>query len=258
MAIATTFAKGLKVLELFTIERPYLTLRQVAELAKLSKPTALRLLSTLECSGFLMRDNSKAYCLGMKLLELGNFVAERLDVRAVALPHMEELSIRVDQAVNLVIRDGLEGVYIEKRETNHPVRMYTRIGRRAPLYAGACPRALIAFLAERELEQVLSQLTFLPITPTTPASREALAELIRQERVQGYCFSQGELHEGTAAIAMPVRDHHAKVVASISIAGPVGSFVPEKIEYLVRSLQRSARAISHDLGFQQKGDTHGR
>lgn len=258
MPIAATFAKGLKVLELFTIERPYLTLRQVAELAELSKPTALRLLTTLENSGFLMRDKSKAYCLGMKLLELGNFVAERLDVRAVALPHMEELSVRVDQAVNLVIRDGLEGVYIEKRETNHPVRMYTRIGRRAPLYAGACPRALIAFLPDRELEQVLSQLVFVPITPTTLASREALAEVIRTERAQGYCYSQGELYAGTAAIAMPVRDHSSKVVASMSIAGPVSSFVPEKLEYLVRSLQRAVQALSQDLGCPQKGSVHGK
>jgi len=255
--IASTFAKGLKLLELFTIERPYLTLRQVAELSELSKPTALRLLTTLENGGFLMRDKSKAYCLGMKLLELGNYVAERIDMRAVALPHMEELSVRVDQAVNLVIRDGLDGVYIEKRETNHPVRMYTRIGRRAPLYAGACPRALIAFLPERELEQVLSQLVFVPITTTTIASREALNEMIRVERAQGYCYSHGELYAGTAAIAMPIRDHSAKVVASLSIAGPSSSFVPEKLEYLVRSLQWAVQALSQDLGYTPKGSGNG-
>jgi len=252
MAIATTFAKGLMVLDLFTVERPRLTLRQVTELADLSKPTALRLLNTLEEKGFLMRDKSKAYCLGMKLLEMGNLVAERLCVRAAAIPHMEELSIMVDQAVNLVIRDGLEAVYIEKRETSHPVRMYTRIGRRAPLYAGACPRALIAFLPERELAEIMGKLTFVLVTPTTPSSAGALEEVIRQERKQGYTYSHGELHEGTAAIAMPVRDHSAKVVASLSVVGPMGSFIPEKREYLVRALLRAVQALSLELGFVAK------
>lgn len=252
MAIATTFAKGLMVLELFTVERPRLTLRQVAELADLSKPTALRLLNTLEDKGFLMRDKSKAYCLGMKLLELGNLVAERLDVRAAAIPYMEELSVMADQAVNLVIRDGLEGVYIEKRETSHPVRLYTRIGRRAPLYAGACPRALLAFLPERERAEIVAQLKFIAVTATTPATASALEEVMKQEREQGYTLSLGELHEGTAALAMPVRDHTDRVVASISIAGPLGSFIPEKRDYLVRALQRSVRALSQELGFVAK------
>ena len=86
MSIANTFDKGLKLLDLFTAERPKLTLRDVAEISGLSKPTALRLLNTLEANGYLMRDRSKAYCLGLKFLELGNCVAERLDIRAVALP----------------------------------------------------------------------------------------------------------------------------------------------------------------------------
>ena len=87
LSIANTFDKGLKLLDLFTTERPKLTLRDAAEISGLSKPTALRLLNTLEANGYLMRDKSKAYCLGLKFLELGNCVAERLDIRAVALPH---------------------------------------------------------------------------------------------------------------------------------------------------------------------------
>ena len=249
MSIANTFDKGLKLLDLFTAERPRLTLRDVAEISGLSKPTALRLLNTLEANGYLTRDRSKAYCLGLKFLELGNCVAERLDIRAVALPHMEELLIYSDQAVNLVIRDGLEAVYIEKRETSHPVRMYTRIGRRAPLYAGACPRALIAFLPEKELADIAAKLEFKPYTATSPTSVEELQERITRERAWGYCFSKGELFEGTGALAMPVRDYSRRVVASISISGPVGNFIEERREYLLSALTRCVDAISRDLGY---------
>lgn len=249
MSIANTFDKGLKLLDLFTAERPKLTLRDVAEISGLSKPTALRLLNTLEANGYLMRDRSKAYCLGLKFLELGNCVAERLDIRAVALPHMEELLIRADQAVNLVIRDGLEAVYIEKRETSHPVRMYTRIGRRAPLYAGACPRALIAFLAEKETADIISQLEFKPYTAAAPTNALELQERIKKERALGYCLSKGELFEGTGALAMPVRDYSRRVVASISISGPVGNFIEERQEYLLGALTRCVDAISKDLGY---------
>lgn len=250
MAIANTFDKGLKLLELFTREKSRLTLRDVSERSGLTKPTALRLLNTLESNGFLMRDKSKAYCLGLRFLEFGNAVAERLDIRSAALPHMDELLLTVDQAVNLVIRDGLEGVYIEKRETSHPVRMYTRIGRRAPLYAGACPRALIAFLPDAELQELLPKFALAAQTTSTPRSIEDLEEKIKRERKLGYCFSQGELFDGTAAIAMPVRDHSRKVVGAVSVSGSNVSFGAEKLEYLVRHLSRCAEAISAEMGYK--------
>ena len=250
MAIANTFDKGLKILELFTLEKPRLTLRDVAERSGLTKPTALRMLNTLEANGYLMRDRSKAYCLGLRFLELANAVTERLDIRHAALVHMDELLLKVDQAVNLVIRDGYDGVYIEKRETSHPVRVYTRIGRRAPLYAGACPRALIAFLPDKELQELLPKFTLVPFTPSTPKSIEDLLERIRRERALGYCFSQGELFEGTAAIAMPVRDHSRRVVGAVSLAGPSASFNEEKLAYMIKHLARCAEDISRDMGYQ--------
>jgi len=257
MSIANTFDKGLKILDLFTTERPRMTLRDVAEISGMSKPTALRLLNTLEANGYLMRDKSKAYCLGLKFLELGNCVAERLDVRHIAMPHMEELLIRSDQAVNLVIRDGLEAVYIEKRETSHPVRMYTRIGRRAPLYAGACPRALIAFLPEKEQAEIISQLEFKPYTPASPSNIEELKERIARERAWGYTFSQGELFTGTAALGMPIRDHSRKVIGAISISGPYGNFIEERREYLLAALSRCVDAISRELGYPApRGSRH--
>ena len=249
MSIANTFDKGLKLLELFTFERTSLTLRDVSELSGLTKPTALRLLNTLEANGFLLRDKGKAYCLGLRLLELGNLVAERLDVRAVAVPHMDNLLFMIDQAVNLVIRDGLDGVYIEKRETPHAVRMYTRVGRRAPIYAGACPRALLAFLPEHEREEIIDSLEFVSISPFTPTNAEELRERIKQERAMGYTFSRGELFEGTAALGMPIRDHSKRVVASLSISGPQSSFVEDKHPFLIKALSKAASDISRGLGY---------
>ncbi len=252
MAIATTFDKGLKILELFTLEKPRLTLRDVAECSGMTKPTALRMLNTLEANGYLMRDKSKAYCLGLRFLELANAVTERLDIRHAALAHMDELLIKVDQAVNLVIRDGYEAVYIEKRETGHAVRMYTRIGRRAPLYAGACPRCLITFLPDKDLQELLPKLTLVPFTPKTPKTIAELEERIKRERSLGYCFSQGELFEGTSAIAMPVRDHTRKVVGAISLAGPSASFNEEKLGYMIKHLARCVEDISREMGYQVK------
>jgi DNA-binding IclR family transcriptional regulator len=249
MSIANTFDKGLKLLELFTEERPSLTLRDVAELSGLTKPTALRLLNTLEVHGFLMRDKGKAYCLGLRLLELGNFVAERLDVRAAAVPHMDELLFMVDQAVNLVIRDGMDGVYIEKRETTHPVRMYTRVGRRAPLYAGACPRALLAFLPDKEREDIIDRLEIVSYTATTPVDKDDLRQRIAREREMGYTFSQGELFDGSASIAIPIRDYTRKVVAALSITGSQSSFVEDKHPYMVKALAKAASDISAALGY---------
>ncbi|MDP3058389.1 MAG: IclR family transcriptional regulator [bacterium] len=249
MAIASTFDKGLSLLDLFTLERPQLTLREVSEMSGISKPTAFRLLNTLELKRYLMRDRSKAYCLGLRFLELGNCVAERLDIRNIALPYIEELVHSVDRTVSLVIKDNADAVYIEKRETGHPVRLYTRVGRRAPLYAGACPRALIAFLPIAEMETIISAFEFHPVTPTTPMTISELRETIMQERKQGYTLSFGELFEGSAAIGMPIRDYTKAVVGAVSIAGPTSGFISEQLPFLIKALSRCVNSISREMGY---------
>lgn len=99
--------KALGLLELFTEDRPELTLKDIADLSGMPKPTVYRLLTTLEASGFLykIKDNvhDSRYRLGLKLLELGQMVSNQLELREISLPFMERLANEINEVIHLEI-----------------------------------------------------------------------------------------------------------------------------------------------------------
>src|SRR5699024_333800 len=124
--------KAFKLLDLFTEDEPELTLKEIARRSGTPKPTAYRLLSTLESGGFLDKtkktEHDSRYRLGLKLLELGHLVSAQLELREVARPYMEKLAHAINEVIHLVIVNNREAVYIEKVDSTRALRLYTRIG----------------------------------------------------------------------------------------------------------------------------------
>ncbi|ASS90053.1 IclR family transcriptional regulator [Aeribacillus pallidus] len=242
-----TVVKALELLQLFTAYEQ-LTLQQMVQLTKLPKTSVYRVVQSLVASGFLKKDG-EAYELGLSLLQFGCLVAERLDVRNVALPIMKQLREETNEAVNLVVKDGDEAIYVEKVETSQPVRVYTRVGRRAPLYAGACPRVLLSFMPSEEQKQYLERVELLPIASKTIVDREKLKTVVNEAKRKGYTVSHSELADYSSAVAVPIFNHEGKVVAGLSVVGPESRFQPSYIEQLVPKLKHAAEQISKALGF---------
>lgn len=244
-----TLVRAMRVLDLFR-EHERLSLPEMAVLSGLPKTTVFRMAGTLEEMGFLSRDEKGAYRLGLRFLEFGQLVAERLDLRRVAQPVMQVLRDEVGDAVNLVVRDGKEAIYIEKIEALAPVRVFTRIGRRAPLYAGACPRVLLAYLPEDEQEHYLQEVALVPISAGTITDRQRLRAVLHEARQNGYTVSHSELENGTAAVAAPVFDHTGQVVAGLSVAGPEANYTPNRLPDLIDKVKCAASALSRRLGWR--------
>lgn len=245
--------KSIQILLLFSSERPLLTLKEISDLTGIPKATAHRLLNTLEYNGLIQRQlegiNEFRYKLGLKFLDMGRIVTENLDIRKIAYPYMKELVRISNDAVQLVIREGNEAIYIEKVESTLPVRLYTRIGRRAPLYAGACPRALIAFLSWEEIDSLIETFEFSSFASNTITSSEALREKIQEEKSLGYTISYSELAEDTTSLAMPIYNHENQVAASISIAGGSIRFDGKRFDFILENLKECVQSISKDLGY---------
>lgn len=255
--MSKTMEKGLQLLDLFTEERPYWRLDEISAYTEIPKPTALRLLRTLVEAGFLQRTSVErkgaiidgdSYSLGLKLLQLGERVASGLEIRNIALPFMRQLQMQFNEAVQLVTRENNNGVYIEKVESTRPVRLYTRVGRHAPLYAGACTRTLLSFLPDDEIDAILS----MPLTSyasQTPKSAQEVWALIKEIRIEGYAYSLSELEEGTVSIAVPIFNRHGEVEYSISIAGFPVSLPKENANHFLHSLWEAAENISEKIGY---------
>lgn len=255
--MSKTIEKGLHLLNLFTEERPAWRLEEISNYTNIPKATALRLLhsfmeygyiqrATVERNGELVEDNS--YSLGIKFLQLGELVANNLEIRQIALPYMKLLQLNFNEAVQLVERSGLNGIYIEKVESKSPVRLYTRVGRSAPLYAGACTRILLSFLNDEEIEEVLKN----PLNvyaSNTPRRKEDVWRHINQTRQDGFAYSVSELLEGTVSIAVPIFNRKGHVEYSISIAGFEASLPRDNMHQYIESLWNVASQISNKIGY---------
>ncbi|GAX91546.1 IclR family transcriptional regulator [Effusibacillus lacus] len=248
-----TVVKTMELLNLF-LTNARLSLNEMVKLSGSPKSSVHRMMGSLEEMGFLVKDDEGKYSLGLLFLQFGQLVAERLDIRHVALPVMTRLRDEVGEAVNLIVRDGNEAIYIEKVDTTEPVRVYTRIGRRAPMYAGACPRILLAFLPEHEREQYLKEVELKPIGFGTITDPDRLRSVLLESRKTGYSISHSELHNHTSAVGAPIFNHTGQAVAGLSIVGPEARFQEEQLPTLIEKVILAANEISHKLGWPGPGN----
>lgn len=245
--------KALNLLKFFTLENPKLSLAEIARLSGLTKPTAYRLLRALEKEGFLTRNEhnleDKDYMLGLRLFELGNLVAEGMEIRKIALPYMEELRNEINEVVHLVILDRNEAVYVERVETDRPVKLFTRIGLRTPLYAGSAPRLLLAYMNDNEKEEILKNLKLSPFTKTTVKNIDTLRELLIEIKQNGYSISNGEFVPGTMGMSVPIKNYTANVIASLTVAIPGDHFTEGQTTEIITRLRFTAEEISRKCGY---------
>lgn len=243
-----TVMKSMSILTLF-IDYPRLTFNELMDKTNIPKTSLHRMLGSLEEMGFLTKNPYGHYELGLLFLQFGQLVADRLDVRGLALPIMQALRDEVEEAVNLIVRDGDQAMYIEKIEAVHPVRLYTSIGRKSPLYAGACSRIILSFLSSEEQQRYIEITDLQPIGIGTITDKEKLNEELHKARLNGYTISHSELEDYTTAVSAPIFNHKGEIAAGISVAGIDAHFNEERMPFLIKKVTAAASEISAKLGY---------
>ncbi|MEG0450713.1 MAG: IclR family transcriptional regulator [Lysinibacillus sp.] len=245
-----TVVRSMDILNLF-IDHTELSFQEVIEQSGIPKTTAFRMLKSLEEMELLEKGIDAKYRLGILFLKFGHLVSMRQDVRKIAYPIMNALHNDVKEAVNLIVRDGNEAMYIEKVDTKQKVRLYTAIGRKSPLYAGACSRAVLSFLPDDEIKEYLESIELEGFATGTITDKETLYEAIAQARKLGYTISHSELENHTSAIAAPIFDHKGEVIAAMSIAGLEANYQGADVEVFFYKLKKATTEISKQLGYEQ-------
>lgn len=246
--------KAIRLLDLFTEEDQELSLKQIADNARMPKPTAYRLLSSLEQAGMLEKikesEHDSRYRLGLKLLELGHLVAGQLEIRQVALPLMEQLAHHINEVIHLVIVNQDEAVYIEKVDSTRAIRLHTRIGKRSPLYLGSGPKLLLAHLPQDRQEHILSARQLAQPANGSNLTAPLLKAELRKIREEGYAFSEGEQDVETTGISYPIYDYESGVAAALAVSGLSSHFEGENLERIKEAVRDTADRISTRLGFR--------
>jgi len=232
----------------------------VTELAKqlgLTKSNVHRLLKTLESRGFVSRDpEDSRYALALRLWELGSSVIDRLDVKRVAGPHLQQLAERTRETVHLSMLQEGDVVYVDKIDSPEPVRAYSRVGGRAPSYCVATGKALLAYAPE-ELVQSVARALF-PHTASTIRTEPALRRELDAIRARGFAINNGEWRESVWGLAAPIRQAPGRVVAAVGISGPAERLKPRRIKEFTPLVLATASTISAQLGYRAPAEAHAR
>lgn len=240
--------KGVDLLFLF-VDSPTLGVREIAERLGVPVSTAYRFVRTLRHKGLLEQDAvTRKYQLGLHLLMLEASVLRHLDVRRIALPHMEVLAQRCQETVQLTLRRGFQGVCVEVVESPEPLRVAPARGQSLPLHTGALAKAILAFLPKAEIDRYLARGPLHHFTPNTITHPRHLRQELARIRKRGYAVSTQEVYLGAAGIAAPVFDSTGMVIASLGISGPLHRLTPVKIAEIVPEVLRHTEKMSAELG----------
>ena len=234
-----------KLIDVLASREEAISLKEISEKTGLHPSTAHRILNDLATGRFVDRPEAGNYRLGMRLLELGNLVKGRLNVRDAALLPMRELHKQIQQPVNLSMRQGDEIVYIERAYSERSGMQVVRaIGGRAPLHLTSTGKL---FLAADEPQRVRAYATRTGLAGHTKNSITQLPILERElAKARQYAMARDneELELGVRCMAAGIYDDQSKLVAGLSISAPADRLD----ENWLSKLQATANEISAALG----------
>jgi DNA-binding IclR family transcriptional regulator len=214
--MGTVPEKLLSLLDLYTHERSAYTLSELSRRAGLPLSTTHRLVGELVRWGGLERDAEGRYRIGLRLVELAALCSRGMGLREAALPFLEDLYEATHQNVQLAVREGTDGVYIERIAGRQAVPVLTRIGAHWPLHATGVGLVLLAFAPVEVQEAVLAAplRAFTPYTITDPV---VLRRVLAEVRRTGLAFSDRQITEDAFSVGAPVTGPDGRCVAALSV-----------------------------------------
>jgi DNA-binding IclR family transcriptional regulator len=246
-----TLERSLDILDCLAADDEPLRLSELADRIGAERSNALRLLRDLEARGYVERDESKRYSLGLKALQLARVVLRRLDVVEAGQEVLRSLAHATGEAAHLAVLQGRHAVHLAWVESAAPVRVTNAVGQREPAHCTAVGKCLLAYLPASELRRLFPT-GRLPIhTSHTLSTLRALKHDLELTRERGYAFDDEERYEGMRCIAAPVRNHVGTVVASICVSAPAMRLSDAHKPGLAELVKKHAEQLSERLGHVQ-------
>ncbi|WNV85961.1 IclR family transcriptional regulator C-terminal domain-containing protein [Umezawaea sp. Da 62-37] len=240
-------ARGLEVIAVFRPGHPAMTLAEVATAAGLARPTARRILLTLEELGYV-RAADRGYSLTPRVLELGVAYVRSMGLWDVARPHLEKLVERTNESCSIAQLDGSDIVYVARVAVPKIVSLAVQIGTRFPALPTSLGKVQLAALPADELERVLAEPTRSGLVSRWRPDRAERDAALREVRARGWALTDEQLTLGIRSIAAPVRDGSGRVVAGVNVNCHAAE---TSVEYLVEHhlplLLQAAGEISADF-----------
>lgn len=237
------------LLELLRDHPQGLGLTELARRLRLTKPSTFRILNTLlDCRYLTKSDADGKYGLGTRLWQLGCAAVDReSSLREAAAPVLRRLAEETGETANLSIYDHGRVVYVDSVESEQSLRFSPRIGASVPAHCVASGKALLAFQPSEEIERAV-RAGLDALTPCTIVEPAALARELASIRASGVSRNMGESQPGVGAVAVPIFRPDGRVLAAISVAGPLVRLSGPRMRTYDGLLREAAAEVTRRLG----------
>ena len=242
--------RALDLIELIAASEKDLSLSQIRERLNIPRQSLIRILNTLCDRGIVDRAEQRGfYRPGMKLLHLGNKIQDKIKLRSVARPFMQELAQKTNKTIELSTLDRDQLILIEQIEGNEGVRLYSRVGGVYPYFhALAVGKIYLAHMEPEKRQKVLDKIGLPAVTEKTITDTEKLEEELLKGKQNGFAFEDQELRKGVRRVAAPIYDFRNDLAGCIGIAATLFSFEMEDRGYFGQMVVETAKKISYRMG----------
>jgi IclR family KDG regulon transcriptional repressor len=249
-----TLEKGLTVLEeLASAGRQGFTITELGRRLGLHRSTMHRFLTTLIKRGYVEQvDGTDCFRLGFKTLELTSALIGSLSLRDVGAPILEDLARATRETVHIVVLHDGEVVTIDRIEAEYPVTLRTQIGARRPAHCTATGKAMLAFLPNEVVDEILSR-GMPALAARTITDPLVFKAQLQEVRLRGYALDDEEFADGIRCAAAPVFDFTGRVTGAISLSAPCMRVDMTRLLQLAMSVQAAAHRLSRQLGYRAGG-----
>lgn len=241
--------KVLHILETLHDAPSGLQLKDVAQLTGINKSTAYRFLAHLEHDGYVFRDSSGAYAIGVRLARLASGSSYQTTLRKLSRPILQQLWRVTGETVNIAVLDGREVLYLDVMESSHTFRLVSQVGMRRPVYCTALGKVMLAFIPEEEQQYFFDGMSFERFTPHTIRGAAQLRKEFALIRQRGFSIDNEEAYLGSRCIGAPIFEASGKIAAALSVSGPTTRVTREKVPMVAAAAKNAAMAISRTLGY---------
>ncbi|WP_336920680.1 IclR family transcriptional regulator domain-containing protein [Aquipuribacter sp. SD81] len=241
-------ARGLDVLRAFAPRQPAMSLSEVAAASGLARPTARRILLTLETLGYV-RSGDGQFSLTPRVLELGLTYVQSMGLWDVARPHLEALVARTGESSSVAQLDGSDIVYVARVAVPKIIALAVQVGTRFPAPATSMGTVLLADLTPREVDTALAQPSRSGVVPRWEPTRAELEEALADARAAGYAVADEKLAPGVRSVAAPLRrGAGGPVVAAVNVTVHAAeTSLATLLEHHLPLLLATAETVSEEL-----------
>ncbi|WP_460151213.1 IclR family transcriptional regulator [Salinicoccus sesuvii] len=243
---------AIEVLSMFTKENPSWGLRDLSKEMGVNHTIIYRVLRTFEDKQVLTQNpDSKKYELGPGLAPLLAAYRSKDKMSDLILPIMEALSERTGESVFLTWKEGYEGVTVEIAESSSNIRFAVSKGTRTPLYLGASAKSIMAFLSEEQQNEIIAQ-GLKKMTEKSTTEKEDLLKDLRIIESRRWAYTEGEYSDDVFGISTPLFNSEGKILASLTIAGPVYRINEDNRQTILHMLMESTEKITEIISIFDK------